>query len=173
LIEADTAVSSGIRSSRAELIPAVTALAAALTSLAFFRTWIVFSTSPDAEGLVRLSGAALAREMDGAVPWLYITPITMIGVLGLSCLRLLAHRPGVRGLYGLGLPLLAIPVLVWPAKATARVTHNLVRIQITGATSISLTHWWWVYCASLGIVTLLAVIDLALAVRQARHARLR
>jgi hypothetical protein len=169
LIDGGSGVSGRLRLFSSELIPAATSAAVALASLAFFRAWLVFSTTMGTAGLFKLSGAALAREMDGTIPWLYITPITMLGVLGLSCLRLLVRRPGVRALYGVGLPLLSTPVLVWPANATARVTHSLIRIQMMGPTSISVTRWWWVYCVSLGVVTVLGVLDLALAVRAGRQ----
>ena len=158
----------------AEALPIVTAAAAALASLAFFRPWVVISAKINAPSLLEggpsifeMSGAALAGEGDSWVPWSYVTPIALVLILAVSCLRVFLQNGPVRVIYGMALPALAIPILVWPAAALARVTHNLTHMQIGGA--LVLRGWWWIYCLALGAIMVSGIADLV----RGHHARLR
>jgi hypothetical protein len=136
----------------------VAAAAGALASVAYFRPWVVLSANLGSPSFFELSGAALAREADGWIPWAYVTPIALLLVLGVTSLKLLVRCRVVRAVYGIALTLFSIPLLVWPATTLARVTHNLTHLQIGGAVTLRL--WWWIYCFGIGIIVVSGVVDL-------------
>jgi len=152
------------RVSYADALPASAAAAAALASVAFFRPWVVLSANLGSPSLLEMSGSALAQEAGGLIPWMYVTPIALLMVLAVACLRVFAQSATVRVLYGMALPVLAIPILVWPSAALARATHNLTRLQIGGA--ITLKAWWWIYCVAVAVTIIAGLFDLIASVKR-------
>jgi len=145
--------------------PVFASIAAALASLAFFRIWGLFSMSLAGPGEMELSGAALAREMKGPIPWVYLTPVAILSIILISAVRLVNPSLRIRWAYSIFLPLAGITLLVWPAEALAKITHHFSQLQIMGEGTMRLTWSWWVYCLSLGIVVTFGIIELASIVR--------
>jgi hypothetical protein len=147
----------------ADALPAATAAAAALASVAYFRPWVVLSADLGSASFFELSGYGLAAEADGWIPWAYVTPIALLLVLGVASVRLLVLGRPVRGslvriAYGVAVTILAIPILIWPVTTLARVTHNLTHLQIGGAVTLKL--WWWIYCFAIGVIVVAGITDL-------------
>jgi len=145
--------------------PVFASICAALASLAFFRIWGLFSMSLAGPGEMELSGAALAREMKGPIPWVYLTPVAILSIILISAVRLVNPSLRIRWAYSIFLPLAGITLLVWPAEALAKITHHFSQLQIMGEGTMRLTWSWWVYCLSLGIVVTFGIIELASIVR--------
>jgi hypothetical protein len=159
----------GSRASYADALPAAAAVAAALASVAFFRPWVVLSANLGSPSLFEMSGSALAREAGGLVPWMYVTPVALFLVLAVTGLRVFVQSAAARILYGMALPVLAIPILVWPSAALARVTHNLTHLPIGGA--ITLKLWWWIYCLAVVIIVTGGLFDLITSLKRALEAK--
>jgi len=136
-------------------------IAAAVSSLAFFRIWGLFSMSLAGPGEMELSGEDLARELKGPIPWLYVTPAAILLVLIISAARLVDPSAGVRFAYSVLLPLVGSTLLVWPVDAVARITRQFSHMQSLGEGNMRLTWWWWTYCVSLVIVLGSGMIELA------------
>jgi len=115
-------------------------------------------------GELELSGAGLAREVKGPIPWLYVTPVALLAMLIVSAVRLVDPTPRVRFAYSLLLSLLSAILLTWPADALTRVTHTFSHLQIVGQGTMRLTPWWWTYFLSLVIVLLFGIMELALII---------
>ena len=115
-------------------------------------------------GELELSGAGLAREVKGPIPWLYVTPVALLAMLIISAVRLVDPTPRVRFAYSLLLSLLSAILLTWPADALTRVTHTFSHLQIVGQGTMRLTPWWWTYFLSLVIVLLFGIMELALMI---------
>jgi hypothetical protein len=144
---------------------ALASIAAALASLAFFRIWGIFSMSLAGPGDMELTGADLAREVRGPIPWLYITPATILLILVVSAALLMNPGPRVRFAYSILLPLAAVTLMVWPAEAIARITHHFSQLQILGEGTMRLTWWWWTYCVCLALVMTFGIIELGAIIR--------
>src|SRR5215467_13293462 len=91
-----------------DALPAATAAAAALASVAYFRPWVVLSANLGSPSFFELSGAGLASEADGWIPWAYVTPVVLLLVLAVTSCRLLIRARFVRMVYGVALMVLAI-----------------------------------------------------------------
>jgi hypothetical protein len=141
--------------------PVIVSIAAALSSLAFFRIWGLFSISVAGPGEMELSGASLAREVKGPIPWLYVTPVALLAILVISGVRLIDPIPRVRFAYSVLLAIVAATLLTWPADALTKVTHTFFHLQVVGQGSMRLTPWWWIYCVSLVAVLFFGIIELA------------
>jgi len=115
-------------------------------------------------GEMELSGAGLAREVKGPVPWLYVTPVALLAIIVISAVRLVDPVPRIRLAYSVLLSLLAATLLTWPADALTKASHTFSHLQIVGEGSMRLTSWWWIYCLSLVIVLLFGIMDLALII---------
>ena len=152
---------SGPKADYSGVGPVAASMAAALSSLAFFRVWGLFSMSLTGPGDMDLSGADLARQLRGPIPWLYVTPVAIVLVLVVSGARLVDPSPRVRFAYAVFLPLVAVTLLVWPVDALGKITRHFSRMQIQGEGTMRLTWWWWTYCVSLAIVMTLGIIELA------------
>jgi len=116
-------------------------------------------------GEIQISGAGLAREVRGPIPWVYITPIAILSLLVVSSVRLLVPRPRVRFAYSLFLPLVAAVLLFWPVDALAKITRHFSRLQVLGEGNMRLTWWWWIYCLSLVMVMVFGIIELGSMIR--------
>jgi hypothetical protein len=141
--------------------PVIVSIGAALSSLAFFRIWGLFSLSLAGPVEMELSGAGLAREVKGPIPWLYFTPVALLAILIMSGVRLVDPAPRVRFAYSVLLSVLAATLLTWPADALTRVTHTFSHLETVSEGSMRLTPWWWTYCVSLVIVLFFGIIELA------------
>lgn len=115
-------------------------------------------------GEMELSGAGLAREVKGPVPWLYVTPVALLAIIVISAVRLVDPVPRIRLAYSVLLSLLAATLLTWPADALTKANHTFSHLQTVGEGSMRLTSWWWIYCLSLVIVLLFGIMDLALII---------
>lgn len=146
--------------------PVLASVAAALSSLAFFRVWGLFSMSLTGTGEMAISGAGLAREVRGPIPWLYITPVAIVSVLVVSAMRLLKPGPRTRLAYSLFLPLTAAMLLLWPVDALAKITRHFSRLQVLGEGTMRLSSWWWIYCSSLVMVMAFGIIELGSMIRK-------
>jgi hypothetical protein len=140
--------------------PVLASIAAAVASLAFFRIWGVFSMSLAGSGDMDLSGADLAREVRGPVPWLYITPGAILLILVISAARLIEPSPRIRFAYSILLPLAAVTLLLWPQEAIIRITRQFSLLQMLGEGTMRLTWWWWTYCVCLALVMTFGIIEL-------------
>jgi len=159
-----TGLNSETRPGHSGAGPVITSVAAALASLAFFRIWGLFSMALAGPGELELSGAGLAREVKGPIPWLYVTPLALLAMLIISAVHLVDPTPRVRFAYSLLLSLLSAILLTWPADALTRVTHTFSHLQIVGQGTMRLTPWWWTYFLSLVIVLLFGIMELALII---------
>jgi hypothetical protein len=154
---------------QSDVIPIVTAAAAAVCSLAFFRTWVLFSTDMGGPAELALKGAALASRIAGTVPWLYLTPAGLIVVLLLSCWRLLDRSGLNRAVFAIILLAVSLPLGLWPTRALTRIAAGLSRVLpdaagAPGATQMRLGVWWWVYFFGLVTIIAFAVIELVFAI---------
>jgi hypothetical protein len=140
-------------------------IAAAVSSLAFFKIWGFFSIALAGPSEMRLSGADLADELKGPIPWVYVTPVAILSILLVSAVRLVDPSPRVRLVYSILLSLVAATLLVWPAQALAKITFHFSHLQILGEGSMRLTWWWWVYCVSLATVMTFGIIELVSTIR--------
>jgi hypothetical protein len=145
--------------------PVISSASVAVASLSFFRPWIEFAVGNGVETPLGRSGADLARELYGTIPWLYITPASLLAILAISSVLLFKQSRRSR-LIGNAINLaLAILNIAWPLLAVARVTSNLSRFSAAGFTSTGLTGWWWLYCLSLGFIIVSAIIELVMSLR--------
>lgn len=145
--------------------PAIASVAAAFASLAFFRIWGFFSMSLAGPGQMELSGAALARDIKGPIPWLYVTPAALLAIVVVCGVRLADPEPKVRFAYSILLALVASALLVWPADALVKISRRFSHLQTLGEGAMRLTPWWWVYCLSLVTVMAFGIIELVLMIR--------
>lgn len=152
-------------SKSSELIPAITSTSAALSALAFFRPWIHLSLGEAAGGSAEPSGAALAGEMMGPVPWLYITPLALAAILALSYLAMFRRTRNTRIAFGSGLAALAAAAALWPFWPITRIVANMSRLSSITSTDVAVTPWWWLYSASLAVIFVFAIIELVKAAR--------
>ena len=116
-------------------------------------------------GDMELSGADLAREVRGPVPWLYITPVAILLILVIAAARLIDPNPRIRYAYSILLPLVAVTLLLWPTEAIAKITRHFSELQILGEGTMRLTWWWWAYCACLVLVMSFGIIELGALIR--------
>ncbi|HKV39766.1 MAG TPA: hypothetical protein VJX67_11185 [Blastocatellia bacterium] len=148
-----------------DIAPALTAAAAAISSVAFFRPWSVFTYNSGASGRVEFTGAALARELGGRLPWLYVTPALLVLILTISFLRLFRRSVSIARVYGLALVVAGIAIGFWPTRALARMLQHLGRLGAGGDVRMGLTPWWWVYFTSLAITLVFAIIEFLLTLK--------
>lgn len=152
-------------STSSELIPAITSASAAVSALAFFRPWIAVSLGEAADGSANRSGAALAGEMSGPIPWLYITLLALTTILALSYLALFSRSRNIRIAFGSFLAGLAAAAALWPFWPISRILANKSRLSAIPNTAVAVTPWWWLYSASLAVIFVFAIIELVKAAR--------
>jgi len=139
--------------------PALVCISAALASLAFFKVWVLFSMSLAGPGEMELRGADLAREIRGAVPWLYVTPTAILLILVVSGARLIEPSARVRWTYSIAITVAALILLSWPIPTLSKMVTRFSHLQSIGEGTVRLTLWWWAYGGSLSVVITVGIIE--------------
>ena len=153
-------------SAAAGLAPILASSAGAMASLAFFRPWVELTLGPGGTSAT-MSGGTLARQAIYSVPWIYVTPAAIVLIIVLAAILLFSRQRRIKIGVGLGLALLAVPSLAWPIAALARFVHNVAQFNASGLPShIALTKWWWLYSASLAVVFVSGIIQIAAATQR-------
>ncbi|HEY6330349.1 MAG TPA: hypothetical protein VI756_13520 [Blastocatellia bacterium] len=152
------------------MVPIIVSAAAAACSLAFFRVWVVFTVDLGGPADLGLPGAALAREISGRLPWLYVTPAGLVVILLVSFVRLLGKSGSGRTIFGPTLVIVSVVLGVWPVHAIARITERLRATH--GSPKMTLGAWWWVYCLGLAVIALIGLVDFALSIRASGRSKL-
>jgi hypothetical protein len=147
----------------ADAVAPINSIAAASSSVAFFRPWVEFSISGAEPGSVELSGSALANQIGYPASWLHLTPTALLAVIAISFLTLLMPRRSMRAACGLLLSAIALILIIWPVWLLSRVMRNISRFQVLGPTTAELTFWWWLYFASLAVIFVFGIIELVVA----------
>lgn len=152
-------------SKASELLSAITSTFAALSLLAFFRPWIDLSLGETSGTSTRRTGAELAGDMGGPIPWLYLTPLALAAILAVSCFVLFRRTRKTRIAFGVLVSGLAAGMALWPFSPLTRIVSNMSRLGSVTQTSANLTVWWWIYSMSLAVIFVSAIIELVTAAR--------
>jgi hypothetical protein len=155
---------AGGAATRSDLFPIIASAAAAMCSLAFFRIWVVFTVDLGGPADLGLPGSALAREISGRLPWLYVTPVGLVVILLASFVRLLGKSGVGRKMFGPTLLIVSVVLGAWPVNAIARITARLRATH--GSPRMTLGAWWWVYCLGLAIIALIGAVEFVLSFRR-------
>ncbi|HUK89830.1 MAG TPA: hypothetical protein VLZ81_05475 [Blastocatellia bacterium] len=157
---------SGIRS---DLVPVLASAAAALCSVAFFKVWVVFTVDMGGPADVGLGGAALAKEISGAIPWIYATPAGLILILLLSFLRLLANNRVTGRTFSGALVVVSLVLALWPVNAIA---HIYTRLRANSSSpTMALGGWWWAYCFGLAVIIAVGIAEFLITIRTVKSAK--
>jgi hypothetical protein len=146
----------------ADAVAPISSIAAATSSIAFFKPWVEFSINGAEPGLIELSGSALANQIGGLASWLHLTPTALVVVLAASFSMLLTPRRSIRITCGPLLSAIALALIAWPMLSLLRMMRNMSWFQALGPTTMALTFWWWVYCGSLAVIFVSGIIELVI-----------